>query len=330
MIVPVVRVDDDPFPRGGEASWLARPDGAMLRVMTWASTHAKAPCRGTVVLATGRTEFIEKYFEVIDLLLQRGFAVATFDWRGQGLSSRMLEDPRKGHIDAFKTFDDDFSAFLNEVVKPNCPKPYIALGHSMGGNLMFRAAHNHGDEFAGVVLSAPMLGLNLGSPLMEKITRALVNVMGMVGLQDSYVPGSGPAAADEEAFEQNVVTSDRERFARQQRVIAKAPSIGLGGPTVGWVAASFRAIEEMNMPDYLSRITVPVLACAAGADKLVKNEAVGDLVERLPNGQCLTIPCSQHEILMEQEDYRFAFWSAFDQFVERVLPPQEAFALSDA
>lgn len=319
MIVPVVRVEGDPFPEGGVTRWLERPDGALIRVMTWGAERAKAPCRGTVVLAGGRTEFIEKYFEVIQHLLDRGFAVATFDWRGQGLSTRMLEDPRKGHIDQFATFDADFAAFLHEIVLPVMPKPYIGLGHSMGGNLMFRAAHNHGDQFAGIVLSAPMLGINLGSPLMEKITRGLVRVLSALGLQNGYAPGTGPAAADEEPFEQNVVTSDRERYGRQQRVVAKAPSIGLGGPTIGWVAASFAAIEEMNAPDYLARISLPLLAIEASADKLVKNEAVSALVSRLARGKVISIPGSQHEILMEQEEYRFAFWSAFDQFVETVL-----------
>ena len=48
-------------------------------------------CRpaGTCVLLNGQTEFIEKYFEVIDELRGRGFAVATMDWRGQGGSGRM-------------------------------------------------------------------------------------------------------------------------------------------------------------------------------------------------------------------------------------------------
>lgn len=329
MIVPVVSVEGDPFPAGGEAQWLTRPDGAMLRVMTWGAHCAKAPCRGTVVLAGGRTEFIEKYFEVVDLLLQRGFAVATFDWRGQGLSSRMLDDPRKGHIDDFKTFDDDFAAFLSEIVQSRMPKPYIALGHSMGGNLMFRAAHDHGKDFVGVVLSAPMLGIHLGSPVMEAVTRTLVRVLCALGLKDRYAPGSGPAAADEEPFDENVVTSDPERYARQQRVIAKAPSIGLGGPTIGWVAASFSAIEEMSAAAYLSRITVPVLAFEAGADRLVQNEAVRRLVSALAHGRCISIPGSQHEILMEQEEFRFAFWDAFDRFVETLLSSTDRPVVSD-
>ena len=55
-----------------------------------AGTPPERP-RGTVVLLTGRGEFIEKYAtEVVGELLERGFAVVALDWRGQGLSDRPL------------------------------------------------------------------------------------------------------------------------------------------------------------------------------------------------------------------------------------------------
>src|SRR5260221_10899037 len=40
---------------------------------------------------TGRAEQIEKYFETVRDLRDRGFAVAMIDWRGQGHSSRRLQ-----------------------------------------------------------------------------------------------------------------------------------------------------------------------------------------------------------------------------------------------
>ena len=53
------------------------------------------PARGICVLLNGQTEFIEKYFEVIDELRGRGFTVATMDWRGQGGSSRDPGQPQE-------------------------------------------------------------------------------------------------------------------------------------------------------------------------------------------------------------------------------------------
>ncbi len=62
----------------------------------------------------------------------RGFAVATMDWRGQGLSDRALADRRKGYIRNLSQYDTDLSAFMKQVVLPDCPPPYFALAHSMG------------------------------------------------------------------------------------------------------------------------------------------------------------------------------------------------------
>ena len=50
-----------------------------VRMAFWPATAATA--RGTIVLLQVRTEFIEKYFEVVGELRERGFAVLTLDWR---------------------------------------------------------------------------------------------------------------------------------------------------------------------------------------------------------------------------------------------------------
>ena len=85
-------------------------DGARLRYAWW---NALGIPRGTVVILTGRGEFIEKYAtEVVGDLLERGFAVAAIDWRGQGLSDRPLQDRGKGHIDTFATYMADLRLFL--------------------------------------------------------------------------------------------------------------------------------------------------------------------------------------------------------------------------
>ena len=84
----------------------------------------------------GRAEFIEKYFETVRELRARGFAVATLDWRGQGLSERALDDPRKGTSKTFPQYERDLDVFMNEVVLPDCPPPHFAIAHSMGGAVM--------------------------------------------------------------------------------------------------------------------------------------------------------------------------------------------------
>ena len=101
--------------------------------------------RGVCVVLNGQTEFIEKYFEVIDELRGRGFAVATMDWRGQGGSSRLLtDDHRKSFITDFAEYDQDLDTLLNWIVTPMLKpgeKP-VALAHSMGLDFPGLAIHD--------------------------------------------------------------------------------------------------------------------------------------------------------------------------------------------
>src|ERR1700741_82565 len=92
--------------------------GASLRAARF-EPAPDVPARGVCVLLNGQTEFIEKYFEVIDELRSRGFAVAALDWRGQGGSVRLIpEAPLKGHIHDFTEYDADLQALMVELVTP--------------------------------------------------------------------------------------------------------------------------------------------------------------------------------------------------------------------
>ena len=94
--------------------------------------------RGTIFLCPGRTEFIEKYLETISDLTARGFWVVIADPRGQGLSERMLEDRLKSYVATFQDYADDLG-WVADTLAPHCPKPYIAMGHSMGGTIVLQA-----------------------------------------------------------------------------------------------------------------------------------------------------------------------------------------------
>ena len=141
--------------------------GARLRAARFAPDPSVA-ARGTCVLLNGQTEFIEKYFEVIDELRERGFAVATMDWRGQGGSARLLpDDSRKSFVGDFHDYDEDLDTLMNWMVRPmlkDGEKPF-ALAHSMGAHNLLRTLASHPQRFGPCVLSAPMIAISLrGQP----------------------------------------------------------------------------------------------------------------------------------------------------------------------
>ena len=111
----LVSIPANPVPDQGLAGTIKTPDGVTLRFGRW---EPPAGRRGTVVVLQGRAEYIEKYFETVRDLRARGFAVATFDWRGQGLSERALADRHKGHVKNFAQYATDLEAFMEQVVLP--------------------------------------------------------------------------------------------------------------------------------------------------------------------------------------------------------------------
>ena len=59
----------------------------------------------------------------------------------------------------FSDFEIDLDTFMQRVVRANCPPPYYALAHSMGGAVLLRAAHSGKRWFERMVLVAPLIDL---------------------------------------------------------------------------------------------------------------------------------------------------------------------------
>ena len=308
----LVATPGNPIPDGAIAGRIGTPDRAALRFARWDSTSG----RGTVCVFGGRGEFIEKYFETVNDLRRRGFAVATMDWRGQGHSSRQLPDPGKGHVDSFSEYETDLAAFMQQVVLPNCPAPYFALTHSMGGAILLRAAHSGQRWFERAVLVAPMIdlpGLRASGPM-----RLLFRALHRAGLGHSYVPGGNVDRSRRRRFAGNPLTSDPRRYARNVGIVDQHPTLGIGSPTVAWLDAAFETIISFRGEDYLPHIDQPTLMLAAGADGVVAPAAIARFAARLPAGSSSVIEGARHEILQENDDYRAQFWAAFDAFVPGV------------
>jgi lysophospholipase len=261
----------------------------------------------------GRAEFIEKYFEVVRDLQARGFAVATMDWRGQGLSDRSRSDSNKGHIRDYAQYDADIATFMREIVLPDCPAPFFALGHSMGAAVLLRAASRGERWFDRVVMTAPLLQLAM-TPF-RGFAPQVARTLRYFGFGSNYIPGGDGRSLYLRPFAGNPFTSDPVRFARTVAILEAEPALGLGAPTIAWVDATFRAMAEFARPGYASVIRQPILMLAAGRDKIVSTPAIEDFGSQLRAGSHLILAGAQHEIMMEQDQFRAQFFAAFDAFV---------------
>jgi lysophospholipase len=306
----LVSIAANPVPQGAVTGMFKTADGVSLRFARWPAPPGR---KGTVCLFQGRTEFIEKYFEVVRDLQARGFSVVTFDWRGQGLSDRELGDRRKGHVTNFAYYGVDLDAFMREVVLPDCPPPFFALAHSMGATVLIRTAGIRGRWFDRLVLTAPMIRLE-NLPL-RTMAPGLIRAMRLVGFGAAYVPGGGPIGPSTMPFPGNPVTSDPVRHARAAAVIDAEPELAVGAPTVAWLDAAFRVMAEFANPTYPAKLRQPMLMVACGRDRLVSSPAIEEFGRRLRTGSHLVLPGAMHEVLMEQDTFREQFWAAFDAYV---------------
>lgn len=313
---PLVSIPEAPAPEGGSAEWVIGAGGARLRVALFPAVAV--PARGSVVVSPGRTEPIEKYYEVVGELRERGFAVLVHDWRGQGLSHRMLPDRLKGHASGYKDFLEDYRLTLL-AFQDRLPQPWIALGHSMGACLVLLDLVKGESRFAAGLLSAPMLGISTAG-VPEALSRAIAWSMVASGQGASPVPGLGHDPLVD-AFVEEGLTHDRARYSRYKDQLRACPEIALGGPTWGWLDFALSAIAAFEDRAELAKVSIPVTVVAAEHDRLVLNSIARQVVERMPRGRYVEIPHAFHEILVETDDIRAQFWTVFDQLAAEVTSP---------
>lgn len=314
----LVSIPENPVPEGATAGTLRTRDGVSLRFARFDPPPGR---RGTVCLFHGRTEFIEKYFEVVRDLRARGFGVATLDWRGQGLSQRRLADARKGHITSFMEYERDIETFVKEVVLPDCSPPFYAIGHSMGATILIRTAYRGRRWFDRIVLSAPMIDL----PALRagRMARLTAHWMWLLGLGSASVPaGRAVATLGMQPFAVNPLTSDPVRYERTRAILTAEPRLAVGLPTVSWVNAAFRTMEAFAAPAYPASLRQPMLIVAAGQDSVVSTPAIEQFAMRMRAGGHIVIAGAKHELMMERDLFREQFFAAFDAFV----PGSAAFA----
>ncbi|MBV1705486.1 MAG: alpha/beta hydrolase [Hyphomicrobiales bacterium] len=286
------------------------PDGANLRAARWLPGAA----RGTVLLMQGRSEYIEKYFETIGDLLARGFAVLTFDWRGQGGSDRALRDPRKGHVEDFDDYRRDLLSVIDDAMTP-CPEPWFGLAHSMGGAIALDVARRGDLPLRRLVLSAPMIDIH-GLDATGGAARALARTLDFLGLGDAYAPGGGGRrSARPGPFEDNPLTGDERRYARMVDALAAAPELSIGGPTIAWLSAAFARIDALADPAFAPSVRMPTLALTAGDERIVSTRATERFMARMKTGAAVALPGARHEILMERDAVRAKALAAFDAFI---------------
>jgi len=303
---PYLELENYKAPLGINSFYIPMKDKKNIRLIYWKSNFSQ----GTVLLLQGHNEFIEKYYETIQELLDRKFNVVCFDWRGQGLSDKMIKNNNKQFIEDFKIHNQDLQFIVNEVIDREFPKPLFSIAHSMGGCILLSKLKESPKIFDKVILSAPMLGLHNENFLMPFI--ALITKF---GFKENYLIGSRPNFGKETPFEENDLTSDEKRYNRTQELVRKNPDIRLWGITNAWAKAVrkiFLSIREENWP---SSIDTEILFINSLKDKVVSPKHIIKMANQLKNAKIINFKSCKHEIFMEKDKFRRKLWEEIDSFL---------------
>jgi len=318
---PLMGVPGAAAPPGGEGAWYRGAGGLRLRAAFWRpSALVGAKPRGTVVVSPGRTEPIEKYFELIGNLLARGWCVLAHDWRGQGLSARLLPDRLKGHARAVEEFLDDYARLL-DAYEEVAPKPWIMIGHSMGGALNLASLQAGETRFGGAILSAPMLRVRTGKRSMWSVKLA-VRWNLRHGKAGDYVLDE-PDDPFEHTFEKDALTTDESRYELWRQQLYACPHLAVGGPTWGWLAFALQLGERCLKPKALKMVRVPVCMVQPADDDRVWKQTNKWAAKRMGRGRYVEVAGSKHEVIMETDERRAVFLEEFDAMAAYVSPSED-------
>jgi len=286
--------------------WSRAADGVNLRIALWPRDESK----GTVLWFTGRTEYIEKYGLAAREMADRGFASATLDWRGQGLSDRLLTDPLLGHVAHFQDYQQDVLAFVRAVADGGLAGPYFLVAHSLGGAIGLRSLIN-GLNVSAAVFSAPMWGIKMHGAL-KPVAKGIGAVLKTAGQGERRAPGTDPESYVVSApFEGNLLTSDEKMYRFMVETLVVNEALGVAGPTVNWVHEALsecRALSRADLPP------VPTLIALGSKEDIVEPTAIHRMAARWPAAKLKVYEGARHEVMMETPELRAAF---YDDCAER-------------
>lgn len=278
--------------RPAHAFWAFCADGVRIRLVQMGQG-----VRGSVLVLPGRTEYAEKYARVAAALEAMGLGCLVVDFRGQGLSDRLIGDPRPGHVANFADYQADVHAALAALDELAMPKPLYLLAHSMGGCIALRALIGGLFQPRAAVFSAPMWGI-LIPVLRRPAAWSMTLAARALGQGHRLTPGAGGSETYllSAGFDDNMLTTDRESFDWMCGQVAAVPELALGAPTLSWLEAALRetrALRRLPSPD------VPVLTLLGSREKIVDSAAIIQRMERWRGGRLEQIAGAEHEILME-------------------------------
>jgi alpha-beta hydrolase superfamily lysophospholipase/SAM-dependent methyltransferase len=266
-------------------------DGLSLHYKAW---NVQGATKALVLLHRGH-EHADRWDTVVPSLTMPDTAIYAWEARGHGLSPG-----RRGHAAGFMEYVRDLDTFFHHLQKAHglTPERTVVVAHSVGGVVAAAWVHDFAPRIAGLVLATPALEVNLIVPGALTSIRVMQKLKPDATIK-SYVRGSW-------------LTRDLSAAAAYDadKLISKDISAKI---LVDLFGTAQRVISDAEVMDR------PLLLFSAGADKVVKREAIDALYTNYGCEQKthLTLKGARHAIFHDL--CRDEVCGAIKRFAERCI-----------
>ena len=266
-------------------------DGLELHYKTW---NVQGASKALVLLHRGH-EHADRWDTVVPSLAMPDTAIYAWEARGHGQSPG-----RRGHAVGFMEYVRDLDTFFHHLQKTHglVPERTVVVAHSVGAVIAATWVHDFAPRIAGLVLATPALEVNLIVPGALTSIRAMQKLKSDATIK-SYVRGSW-------------LTRDLSAAAAYDadKTISKDISAKI---LVDLFDSAQRVISDAEVMDR------PLLLFSAGADKVVKKDAIDALYMNYGCEQKthLTLKGARHAIFHDL--CRDEVCGAIKRFAERCI-----------
>lgn len=263
--------------------------------------------KGAIMIASGRTESLIKYKELIFDLYANGYSVYIHDHRGQGLSGRMTPDPEIGFVKHFQDYITDMKTFYTIEIEPNKHEQVYLLAHSMGGAIGFTYLQQFPNDFKAAAFSSPMFGLSF---IQCSLGKALDKD------KPVFAPTQKNYLESRETFEKNTLTNCETRYDIFTNAFMNEPTARLGGVSLHWLNESCNQFDVMF--EGISMLETPSIVFSAEEEEIVDTKAHFKFVQeaKANNKQIkgYSVARAKHELFIEMDDVRESVLTAVLDF----------------
>jgi len=211
-----------------------------LFYQTW---QPQSPAKANLIIVHGLGSHSNTFHSVVTHLVERGYAVYSFDLRGHGRS-----EGKRGHINRWSEFRGDLREFLQLVMADSPDRPCFLYGHSLGATIALDYAIRSPQTLSGVILSALPIGKVGLSSFKFWIGRILSSIWPSFALNTGIDLSAG-------SRDPAVVTAHAQDPWRHNRGRARMSTEFFD--TLAWLQAN------------VSELRVPVLMLHGSADRTI-------------------------------------------------------------